>query len=367
MFKQQKIRELGDFFLNLGNRPGKGVFFYTINAYTDEIGSFIRKYYEAARQAGVIIEGRIPNPDEKNLAYYNEIMGQDFKLNVGFISDSLRKWLPRMNNYQRDNVAASIYDSLDSLRKAGKNENMLKNAYIKFMCWLYYKFERIANFLGENKVPKILYEGEPGSYELMLMLVLSNAGCDIVLLQYNSNKKYQEAGTVCPYELVLPGMGPFPEGFSLKMIREEIQNLASNERLYGRMPEIINCTNAWTEGKGLQDICKNNGERGTEPSFFYNCFLQINGVEDKLLYINELYQFGQELNNKKRKVVIVNGMVPKPSMEEIAAVNRKSYQSQDQMLAGLSGNLSYPSNITLQQLMVKAFLDIMLEESKKLA
>lgn len=27
MFKQQKIHELDDFFLNLGLRPGKGVFF----------------------------------------------------------------------------------------------------------------------------------------------------------------------------------------------------------------------------------------------------------------------------------------------------------------------------------------------------
>ena len=365
MFKQQKIREPDDFFLNLRLRPGKGVFFYRINVYTDEIGSFIRKYYEAARQSGVIIEGRIPNPDENNLAYYNEIMGLDFKLSMGFISDSLKKWLPRMNNYQRDNVAAAIYDSLDSLRKAGKNENMLKNAYIKFMCWLYYKFERIVNLLGEDKVPKILYEGEPGSYELMLMSILSYAGCDIILLQYNSNIKYQEAGCVCPDEMVLPGMKPFPDGFSLKMIRKEIQDIASNERLYGRMPELINCTNAWTEGKGLPDICKDASERGTDTRFFYNCFIQINGVKVKLLYVNELYQFGHELNNKKRKTVIVNGMVPKPSMEEIAAVNRKNYQGKEQMLSGLSGNLAYPSNITLQQLMVKSFLDIMLEESKK--
>ena len=58
-------------------------------------------------------------------------------------------------------------------------------------------------------------------------------------------------------------------------------------------------------------------------------------------------------------------MVPKPLMEEISAVNRKNYQGQDQMLSGLAGNLVYPSNITLQQLMVKAFLDIMIEESKK--
>lgn len=35
-----------------------------------------------------------------------------------------------MNSFQRKNVAYSIYDTLDSLRKSGKNENMLKNAYI---------------------------------------------------------------------------------------------------------------------------------------------------------------------------------------------------------------------------------------------
>lgn len=44
------------------------------------------------------------------------------------------------------------------MQRAGKTEGMLKNAYIKFMCWLYYKFERIVNLLGENSVPKILYE-----------------------------------------------------------------------------------------------------------------------------------------------------------------------------------------------------------------
>ena len=41
-----------------------------------------------------------------------------------------------MNDLQRQNVADSIYDSLDSMRRNGKTENMLKNAYIKF-CLLY--------------------------------------------------------------------------------------------------------------------------------------------------------------------------------------------------------------------------------------
>ena len=50
---------------------------------------------------------------------------------------------------------------------------MLRNAYIKFMCWLYYKFERIVNQLGQERLPKILYVGSVSNYELLLLGVLS--------------------------------------------------------------------------------------------------------------------------------------------------------------------------------------------------
>ena len=155
MLEHKKIQNLSDYFVELNSRREKGVYFYRINGYSEEVGEFIKKYYDTARRTGVVIEGKIPNPDEGNLAYYNEIMGMDFQMSMDFIHVSLRKWLPRMNEFQRQNVAASIYDSLDSLRKAGKTENMLRNAYIKFMCWLYYKFERIVNQLGENHIPKL--------------------------------------------------------------------------------------------------------------------------------------------------------------------------------------------------------------------
>lgn len=102
------------------------IYFYRINGYTEEIEQFIWKYYETARRRGVVIEGKIPNPDEKNLSYYGEIMGMDFVLSQEFISTSLEKWLPRMKVHQRKNVADSIYNSLSSLRREGKNDNMLR-------------------------------------------------------------------------------------------------------------------------------------------------------------------------------------------------------------------------------------------------
>lgn len=366
MFEHKKISALNDFFTELNARQEKGVFFYRVNGFNGEIGQFIQKYYETARVSGVIIEGKIPNPNENNLAYYNEIMGLDFQMNLGFISASLKKWLPRMNDYQRENVATSIYDSLDSLRKAGKNENMLKNAYIKFMCWLYYKFERIVNQLGGNKIPKILYEGEISSYELMLISVLSNAGCDVLLLQYRGDQNYLKLDPQSALSdvLVMPDMAAFPENFNLRWVQSEIQNKMNSERLYGKKPEVSNCTNAWIEGKCLEDIKKPTGARGDDPSFFYNCFARMNGVEDKLTYMNDLYQFQLELKNSGRRLVVVDGVITPPTMEEIGSVNRRNYAKQDQMIIDLSGNIRYTANIELQRLMVKSFVDILLEESK---
>ena len=101
--------------------------------------------------------------------------------------------------------------------------------------------------------------------------------------------------------------------------------------------------------------------RGTDPKLFYNCYCRINGVEDKLIYVNELYQFYQGLKSGKRNVVIVNGKIKPPTPEEIAGIRRKNYSKQDQMLMNLTGNIQYPSNAQLQRLMIKAFLDIMLE------
>lgn len=367
MLEHKKIQSLNDYFVELNSRQNKGVYFYRINGYSEEVNDFIKKYYDVARRTGVVIEGKIPNPDEKNLAYYGEIMGMNFQMSVEFISVSLKKWLPRMNDFQRQNVATSIYDSLSNMSKAGKTENMLKNAYIKFMCWLYYKFERIVNQLGENNIPKILYEGDISNYELMLISILSNAGCDVVLLQYSGDQNYLKVDPSSALSdiLIVNGQQPFPNGFSVKKVRDDIQNEMNNERLYGTKPSLANCTNAWIKGKGLDDIRESVTIRGNDSRFFYNCFCRINGAEDKLTYTNELFQLQQELRNAKRKLVIVNEEIPKPTPEEIAKIKRSNYARQDQMIMELASNIKYTANIELQRIMHKAFVDVVLAEAKK--
>lgn len=367
MLRRTSIEKLDDYFIDLGKRKNKGIYFYRINGYNRQIHEFIQRYYETARLSGVIIEGKLQNPDTNNLAYYNEIMGNDFQMSMGFMMSSLKKWLPRMNDSQRENVAGSIYDTLMGLKRAGKNDNMLKNAYIKFMCWLYYKFERIVNHLGDEKLPKILYEGTISTYELLLMNVLAIAGCDIVLLQYQGDAAYQkiDPDSTKSIDLKLPGMNTFPPSFSLKQIRADIQETQNSERLYGPKPQFSNCTNAWITGKVFEDVRKDTLSRGEKPNFFYNCYCRIMGVEDRLTYQNDLFQLQLELKNRKRHVVIVNNTIDPPTIEEINEIHRKIYQNVNQLIIDLATNIRYSTSQELQRIMHKAFVDIILEESKQ--
>ena len=141
MFQQAGTAQLNDYFRPLSERGGSRVFFCRIAGYGETVAAFLRRYYEAARRSGVIIDGRIPNPTPDNLSYFNEMMGSGFQMDRDFLSQRLKKWLPRMTDGQRDAVVTAMYATLDDMRRAGKNDNMLRNAYMKYMCWLYYKFD----------------------------------------------------------------------------------------------------------------------------------------------------------------------------------------------------------------------------------
>ena len=91
MFEHKKLQNLEEYFITLDQRREQGVYFYRINGYKEEIRDFLFKYYETARKTGVVIEGKIPNPEEASLGYYEEIMGRAFQMDMGFMERSLKK------------------------------------------------------------------------------------------------------------------------------------------------------------------------------------------------------------------------------------------------------------------------------------
>lgn len=362
MFRQAALEDLDSYFAPLAQRQGKCVYFYRFPGTSPEVDAFLRRYYEAARRSGVVIDGRLPNPDTRQLAYFSEMMGMDFQLDKGFLSARLGKWLPRMSPAQREAVAGAVFSTLEDLARQGKNENMLRNAYIKYMCWLYYRFERILNQLGADRPPKILYDGAAGHYELQLLTVLSRAGADIVLLEREGDGGYAKLDPSSAFSRLYQagGLVPFPPGSSLKELQAALAREADRQRLYGPPPHTSPCTNAWMDAPALSQALTSAGARGEDPRFFYNCFIAQYGVEDKLTFSGDLFAFYQRLKSEKRRVCVVSGGIRPPAPEEIGAIRRKNYSTIEQMAGDLVQNIQC-SDPELQRLMVRAFLDVVLE------
>lgn len=366
MFQLGRIEKLHDYFSACSRRREQAVFFYRVAGYSGEVAAFLNQYDQAARTNGVVIEGRIPNPDPKQLDYLAEMMGSDFQLDAGFLTQKLTRWLPRLTGVQREAVVTAMTATLQDLQAHGKNENMLRNAYIKYMCWLYYKFERILGRLGGDELPKILYDGTVSSYELQLLVILARAGADIVLLERAGDAGYLRCDPTSQYAQLYqaPGLTPFPADFSLRQLREQGRQQAERQKLYGAPAGIAPCTNAWMKTPDVKEILTAVRARGDDPKLFYNAFVVQYGVEDKLLFPSDMVAFYQQLKREGRKVCLENGRLPPPTPEEIAAVRRRNHQTAEQLAADLAANLQYPNNQQLQTLMRQAFLDVVLEEDK---
>lgn len=366
MFQLGRIEKLHDYFSACSRRREQAVFFYRVAGYSGEVAVFLTQYDQAARTNGVVIEGRIPNPDPKQLDYLAEMMGSDFQLDAGFLTQKLTRWLPRLTGAQREAVVTAMTATLQDLQAHGKNENMLRNAYIKYMCWLYYKFERILGRLGGDELPKILYDGTVSSYELQLLVILARAGADIVLLERAGDAGYLRCDPTSQYAQLYqaPGLTPFPADFSLRQLREQGRQQAERQKLYGAPAGIAPCTNAWMKTPDGKEILTAVRARGDDPKLFYNAFVVQYGVEDKLLFPSDMVAFYQQLKREGRKVCLENGRLPPPTPEEIAAVRRRNHQTAEQLAADLAANLQYPNNQQLQTLMRQAFLDVVLEEDK---
>lgn len=363
MFQHIKINSLDDYFLSLSRRSGSKVFFYRINSYSESIWNFLCRYYDEARKNGVIIDGRIPNVDQNQLSYYYEIMGESFTSDKRFIMTSLQKWLPRMNAIQRNEITDAMYDVLSGLAAQGKNENILKNAYIKFMCWLYYRFESLTSRLGEDNIPKILCNGIGSHYELMLLSMLSRSGCDIVLVQTDGNSQYNGFDPKSETSDLWENTGnPFPADFSVRKLQQVSAEKANTASVCGDRPVFEIVTNSWAKGDGLEDILTEAEKRGTQLNKVCNIFYQINGVYSRADYVNELISFRNSMNSQKRSLIVVNDEISEPSYDEISAIKRSNYNSAAMAVSELARNIVI-NDAKLQQMVRYVFSQTMLKYS----
>ena len=362
MLLHQKIKGLEDFFKRQNERKPKGVYFYRINSYDETILEFIRKYYDLAKREGAIIDKNIENPTADNIAYFNEIIGDKYVHGPGFMAEALKKWLPRIKDYQRASIADGIYDTLEVLRRQGKNIDILKNNFIRIMCWLYYNFYNIMERLGNDDVPKIIFWGNVNFSELSTLKILSNAGADIILVQPGGDSKYMTIDPKSEYSIDL-GMGSesFPAGFDLQWLLKQHEEDKSKRLLYSNKANAKANTNTWLSGDLFEDL--KNTRRGENTSFFYNMFARINGCDNRNTYVNNLYLLYQDLKKANRSIKVINNKITNPSVDEISKIKRGNYANENQLITDLKKNINLKSN-TFVDVARDAFVDTMIETGK---
>lgn len=224
MYNRIDVKDIADLFVPISQRSDHGVFFLRICRTNQKVQNAVWQFHEAARSKGVILEGQISNPDERQLSFFSEMMGPSFQATPSFVTSALQKWMPRMQQGHRAEFARSLCAQFDELRKKGKTDSILRNIYIKLMCWLYFKFERLVPYLGQDNPPRILYAANGiTAHELVLLRILSAMGADILLLELTGDQPYlkQDAASVWSQLLSIDGKA-FPPDFSLKQFRKEM-------------------------------------------------------------------------------------------------------------------------------------------------
>lgn len=374
----------------------QGPLFLRVNGYNAQVEAALVQLYGETLKSGVIFEGHIPAPTDANLSYYYETLGQEFQPDRGFIEAKLARWLPRTSPRQRADLAGAFAEMLDGMTRAGKTTGMLKNAYVRAMCWLYFKFERIAVCLGAQPLPRVIVQGDVNSSELQFLSALCAAGCDVVLILPGGDANYRKLDPDGALSDALPIAGEsFPPNFSVGALYRSHQATPAPKpaakpvaprpaasksngphiptpppELPLRLPkaDYVFCTNAWMDSTRIdsfESIATPHRGRGTDSGQIYNCFIRMDGVEDALTYPNALIQLHQRLIGSGRKVFIQSGPFDQPTPDETASIRRGNYANMNAAIEHLATNLQSSARPSLQNTLVRAFMEVLGEEAKK--
>ncbi len=202
-------------FLPLDRRnPPESYFFRVIGR--DRAGkaaALLDRYAALAQERGACFREGIPNPGERETARFFEVTGPQFTITQPLVERHMTIWLGQLRPAQRKTLSGVMLESLDLLRSQGSNESIVRNTYIKFMCWLRAPLGRVLSGLGRPEPPKLLLEGGISRYEALMLRLLHRSGCDVWYVHPSSEEAYQKADPGGRYSQLVQGevLGPAPE------------------------------------------------------------------------------------------------------------------------------------------------------------
>lgn len=359
MFNFLEIKDKNDYFKPQNQRAAKGVYCYHWIGFDDETLLFFRKIQSASQTYGTYFKKNFSNPTESEVNYFYEQTGHVFLMEKKAILQNVKQWIPLTNQEKIQLLADSIYEMLLLLQGKGMNVNILKNAFIKFMCWSRYLFDGILPYLGENTLPKILYEGEISKYEIYMLWILAKAGCDVIIVNFENEDAYLKIDSESVFSKAAYGKrrGIPPIHFS-KIDLTAIEQAEKQKEEIKRVESSI-ITNSWMTGDALEEAEKTNTQRNylAAPKIC-NLFVRYRGIDQKEEYENRLFRFRAKME-KKRPVLVLEQRIGNPTMDEVKKSKPFSYTAKQQMLEQMAMEIQVSADKTINTLVKRAFLTVM--------
>lgn len=312
---------------------------------------FMRSLFQRAEQNGTVQKSPIPNPTEQEVERFSRLVNSPYLYDQEHLLTDVRKGFPGIGPESARALSESIQDTLALLQKNGAAQSILKNAYIKFMCWLRERYDQAAYGAGGKSIPCILSEGDPGKYEVYLLRILARAGCDVFLINYHSDDAYRKTDPESAYSVLVSfeKRGDPPGNFVDPPSAGEREALEQGESLRRKLDTLTVQVeiNSWLNGSWLDGAEKTSRQRGGLSQKVCGMFVRYVGVDDPDVYRNRLFSFREKRQEAGAPILLADGRLDNPTPEEVSAVRRPPALDREEMIFSLAAQLSMPGGDSL--------------------
>ena len=334
MYELLTTNNMENYFEPKSHRAKEGVYFYRIIGYDEELLKFLRKYQTFAQRKGTYINSTIKNPDSSDVQYLCTIINNNFSIDFRNIKLECANWLKFLNDMQIDLISKALYTFLSEMAKEGININIIKNSYIKFLYWAKYKFENSLKYIGQDEIPKILYEGDIGKYELYMLRILSLAGCDIIYINFLNEESYMNIDIQGKYSNRI--VKPIRQNPPIHFSKIDLRQIEEKNRLIENIKKeqyVLN-TNNWMKKDFWEEFFTLGKNRNNNVNEISNIFVKYIGIDNRDEYNNRLYEFKENLIKNGKNYVIIENEILMPTLDEIYKL-RFEYKNKDDISLGI--------------------------------
>lgn len=311
---------LGQCFLPIEQRVPQSARFFCVIGRDAEgaVLADLQTFYQLTRSEGLYIPNGIDNPAESEITRFFGTVGERLAFTREVISRHITMWLGQVRPAQRGLLAAALAESLALLKNQGSNDSIVKNTYIKFMCWLRSRFGPVLIGIGKASPPKVLFEGDISKYEALLLHALHLAGCDVVYVDFCSDASYKKADPAGAYSEPVRGalLSAPPVHFTASSPAPQRPAPPKSEPCpWERLAEQP-CVNTWAGDTPLTEaVMLPAAQRG---GVLHSLFAVWFGADERAEYRNRLFHLKTALDGSTKKWLLLDQSPAAPSVEETA-------------------------------------------------